>query len=139
MLGNAPGNAPRKQGAKGYVSVTATVKALERCVAAPLGNGIKWLPSVEDKESSIVTSTQDSASPAFDIAIVGGGLVGLSLARALEGSGLEIALIDRVPPTSPKCRLMPSMSESTLSARGARHSCASAGVGLWTQAVALHL
>jgi len=44
-----------------------------------------------------VTSTQDSPSSEFDIAIVGGGLVGLSLARALEGNGLEVALVDRVP------------------------------------------
>jgi len=44
-----------------------------------------------------VTSTRDSPLPAFDIAILGGGLVGLSLARALEGSGLEVALVDRVP------------------------------------------
>jgi ubiquinone biosynthesis UbiH/UbiF/VisC/COQ6 family hydroxylase len=34
----------------------------------------------------------------FDVAIVGGGLVGLSLARALQGSGLRLALVDREPP-----------------------------------------
>jgi len=45
-----------------------------------------------------VTSTQDSPPSEFDIAIVGGGLVGLSLARALEGSGLEVALVDRMAP-----------------------------------------
>jgi len=33
----------------------------------------------------------------FDVAIVGGGLVGLSLARALAGSGLSLALVDRAP------------------------------------------
>ena len=33
-----------------------------------------------------------------DVAIVGGGLVGLSLARALAGAGLELALVDRAPP-----------------------------------------
>lgn len=33
-----------------------------------------------------------------DVLIVGGGLVGLSLARALAGSGLEISLIGREPP-----------------------------------------
>jgi len=35
-----------------------------------------------------------------DVAILGGGLVGLSLVRALAGSGLELALVDRAaPPT----------------------------------------
>jgi ubiquinone biosynthesis UbiH/UbiF/VisC/COQ6 family hydroxylase len=33
----------------------------------------------------------------FDVVIVGGGLVGLSLARALQGSGLRLALVDREP------------------------------------------
>ncbi len=33
-----------------------------------------------------------------DVAIVGGGLVGLSLARALAGAGLELALVDRAAP-----------------------------------------
>ena len=33
----------------------------------------------------------------FDVAIIGGGLVGLSLARALGGSGLSVALVERTP------------------------------------------
>jgi ubiquinone biosynthesis UbiH/UbiF/VisC/COQ6 family hydroxylase len=33
-----------------------------------------------------------------DVAIVGGGLVGLSLARALQGTGLRVVLVDRSPP-----------------------------------------
>jgi ubiquinone biosynthesis UbiH/UbiF/VisC/COQ6 family hydroxylase len=37
-------------------------------------------------------------SPDFDVAIVGGGLVGLSLACALEGSGLRVALVERGAP-----------------------------------------
>jgi len=37
----------------------------------------------------------------LDVAIVGGGLVGLSLACALRDSGLRIALVDRTPP--PPC------------------------------------
>jgi 2-polyprenylphenol 6-hydroxylase len=40
----------------------------------------------------------------FDVAIVGGGLVGLSLARALAGSGLSLALVDRAPVPKPDDR-----------------------------------
>ncbi len=39
-----------------------------------------------------------SAHPVFDVVIVGGGLVGLSLARALAGSGLALALVEPQPP-----------------------------------------
>jgi ubiquinone biosynthesis UbiH/UbiF/VisC/COQ6 family hydroxylase len=37
----------------------------------------------------------------FDVAIIGAGLVGLSLARALGGSGLTLALVDRAPTPPP--------------------------------------
>lgn len=40
-------------------------------------------------------------SPDLDVAIVGGGLVGLSLTCALHGSGLRVALLDRAPPALP--------------------------------------
>jgi ubiquinone biosynthesis UbiH/UbiF/VisC/COQ6 family hydroxylase len=36
--------------------------------------------------------------PLLDVVIVGGGLVGLSLARALAGSGLSLALVESQPP-----------------------------------------
>jgi 2-octaprenylphenol hydroxylase len=38
--------------------------------------------------------------PSCDVVINGGGLVGLSLARALAGSGLSLALIERDPPAT---------------------------------------
>lgn len=37
----------------------------------------------------------------FDVVIIGGGLVGLSLARALAGTGLSLGLVDRAPPPPP--------------------------------------
>ena len=37
----------------------------------------------------------------FDVAIVGGGLVGLSLACALDGAGLRVALVDRTAAPAP--------------------------------------
>ena len=46
----------------------------------------------------------------FDIAIVGGGMVGASLAVALEGLGVRIALIEAVPHDSD---LQPSFDERT--------------------------
>ncbi len=36
----------------------------------------------------------------YDVVIVGGGLVGLSLARALAGSGLALALVESQPPAA---------------------------------------
>ena len=38
---------------------------------------------------------------AFDVIVIGGGLVGLALARALTGSGLRLALIEPQPPAPP--------------------------------------
>jgi 2-octaprenyl-6-methoxyphenol hydroxylase len=49
-------------------------------------------------------------SEVLDIAIVGGGMVGASLALALEGSGLKVALIEAVAPTDSS---QPSFDERT--------------------------
>lgn len=46
-------------------------------------------------EQSLVASPQEL--PAVDVAIVGAGIVGLSLACALRNSGLAIALIEAIP------------------------------------------
>ena len=46
----------------------------------------------------------------FDIAIVGGGMVGASLAAALDGLGLRLALIEAVPHDS---QASPSFDERT--------------------------
>ncbi len=40
-------------------------------------------------------------APEFDLLIVGGGMVGASLARALSGRGLRIAVVEAFPPASP--------------------------------------
>jgi 2-polyprenylphenol 6-hydroxylase len=40
------------------------------------------------------------ARHSYDVVIVGGGLVGLSLARALAGSGLALALVESQPPAA---------------------------------------
>ena len=37
----------------------------------------------------------------FDVVVAGGGLVGLSLAKALSGGGLAVGLVDRDPPARP--------------------------------------
>jgi len=48
-----------------------------------------------------VDSTRRRVRNPFDVIIIGGGLVGLALARALTGSGLRLALIEPQPPAPP--------------------------------------
>ena len=52
-----------------------------------------------------------TAAPDYDLAIVGGGLVGASLALALAPLGLRIALVEAVPPASGERH--PSFDERT--------------------------
>jgi 2-octaprenyl-6-methoxyphenol hydroxylase len=65
-------------------------------------------------------------SEKFDIAIVGGGMVGASLAVALEGLGLRVALIEAVPHDS---ALQPSFDERTTAlSNGSRRILETLGV-----------
>jgi 2-octaprenyl-6-methoxyphenol hydroxylase len=67
-------------------------------------------------------------SEIFDIAVVGGGMVGASLAVALEGLGLHIALIEAVPSDSAS---QPSFDERTTAlSNGSRRILETMGV--WT-------
>src|SRR6266850_812763 len=67
-------------------------------------------------------------SEKFDIAIVGGGMVGASLAVALEGLGLRVALIEAVPHDSAS---QPSFDERTTAlSNGSRRILET--LGLWS-------
>jgi 2-octaprenyl-6-methoxyphenol hydroxylase len=71
---------------------------------------------------------------ACDVAIVGGGMVGASLALALAGTGRSVALIEAVDPASPA---QPSFDERTTAlGNGARRVFETLGVwqGIATQA-----
>ena len=52
----------------------------------------------------------------YDVLIAGGGLVGASLAIALDGAGLRVALAEAV---APRADLMPSYDERNLALAGA--------------------
>lgn len=65
--------------------------------------------------------------PMYDIAIVGGGLIGASLACALEPLGYRIALVESV---SRQAAVQPSFDDRTLAL--SRSSCRIlAGIGVW--------
>ncbi|HTI95746.1 MAG TPA: 2-octaprenyl-6-methoxyphenyl hydroxylase [Rudaea sp.] len=67
-----------------------------------------------------------------DVLIVGGGLVGASLAIALEVSGLRVALAEAAPP---KVDLQPSYDERNLALARATVNALEA-LGVWTHCVA---
>jgi 2-octaprenyl-6-methoxyphenol hydroxylase len=73
------------------------------------------------------------ASPGYDIAIVGGGLVGASLATALRGSGRRILLVEAFAPDS---AAQPSFDERTTALGNASRRIFEA-LGLW-QAMRSH-
>jgi ubiquinone biosynthesis UbiH/UbiF/VisC/COQ6 family hydroxylase len=54
--------------------------------------------TVADAQTRIVEAHPSMHSSDLDVAIVGGGLVGLSLACALGGGGMRVALVDRSAP-----------------------------------------
>jgi 2-octaprenyl-6-methoxyphenol hydroxylase len=70
--------------------------------------------------------TKNGAAPCFDIAIVGGGMVGASLAVALAPLGLKVALIEAVPHDSAS---QPSFDERTTAlSNGSRRILETLGV-----------
>jgi 2-octaprenyl-6-methoxyphenol hydroxylase len=70
-----------------------------------------------------------TSSQSFDIAIVGGGMVGASLAAALAPLGLRVALIEAVPHDSAS---QPSFDERTTAlSNGSRRILETLGV--WTE------
>src|SRR6476661_5024883 len=58
----------------------------------------------------------DRAAAEYDILIAGGGLVGASLAIALDDAGLNVALAEAI---APRADLMPSYDERNLALAGA--------------------
>jgi len=69
----------------------------------------------------------NDAGPAYDLAIVGGGLVGASLAAALRHTSLRIALIE---PHAPDSAAQPSFDERTTALGNASRRIFE-GLGIW--------
>src|SRR5437868_11482028 len=63
----------------------------------------------------------------YDVLIIGGGLVGASLAIALDASGLRVALVEAVPP---RVELQPSYDERNLALARATVNALTA-LGVW--------
>lgn len=66
----------------------------------------------------------------YDIVIIGGGLVGASLAVCLQNTSLQVALVETVPWT--QVDLSPSYDDKVLALSYSTHRIF-AGIGLWTQ------
>lgn len=80
------------------------------------------------------TSTTDPARPAppggatrVDVCIVGGGMVGATLAAALGGAGIDVALVDRTDPA----RMTEEVFDGRSSAIAHGSQQALAGIGVW--------
>jgi 2-octaprenyl-6-methoxyphenol hydroxylase len=71
-------------------------------------------------------------TPTHDVLIIGGGLVGASLAIALDGSGLRVALAEAVPA---RANHQPSYDERNLALARATVN-ALAALGVWTRVAA---
>ena len=71
----------------------------------------------------------------FDVIIVGGGMVGASMACALDGAGLTVAVIETHIPDS---AVQPSFDERTIALTWSSRQIF-AGLGLWDAIRALHL
>ena len=69
-----------------------------------------------------------SGQPRYDVAIIGGGLVGASLACALSPLGLKTVLVEAVPPRAPA---QPSYDDRTLALSASSCNILRA-LGLWT-------
>ncbi|MFQ5636203.1 MAG: FAD-dependent oxidoreductase, partial [Gammaproteobacteria bacterium] len=63
----------------------------------------------------------------FDVIVVGGGLVGASMACALDGAGLSVAVIERIAPDSDG---QPSFDERTIALTWSSQQILG-GLGLW--------
>ncbi len=76
--------------------------------------------------------TDESRPVEYDVLIVGGGLVGASLAIALDGSGLRAALVEAVAPQAagPARRAQPSYDERNLALARASVNALGA-LGVW--------
>jgi len=62
-------------------------------------------------------ATTKQKSAAYDVLIVGGGMVGAALACALGNSSLKVAVLDRAPPTAPDTGYDQRVSAITLASQ----------------------
>lgn len=74
----------------------------------------------------------EAAGPAHDVLIVGGGMVGLTLAVALAGAGLRVAVVDRTDPTT----LIDAAHDGRTSAIAHGSRVMLQGLGVWSRMAA---